>query len=161
MEKDQSIKKSMIKNEDIMKEIAIENQEDLDKFLEIIDWHDSFIREIYCVSPSYIVEDPDLGTVAADALPGVKLLICTPYPETPGVEFFFEEVDAINVPFSFDLEPVGKIDSWGVKLYLDGKGGHYSISAQKLTCKILDKSCWGWDVNYGLESYFDESGFKL
>jgi len=67
--------------------IKIKSQTQFDEISSHITWEDAFVKEIYCVSPSYIHDNGAI--IASNSAPAVLLNICTPYDEHLGIEFFF------------------------------------------------------------------------
>ena len=74
--------------------IKIDSQKDLDNLLLFPNWEDSFVREWYLLSPSYIHLNKQ-AIVSPDAAPIMRVLICTPEIKCPGIELFFEEVEEV------------------------------------------------------------------
>jgi hypothetical protein len=139
--------------------IKINSQEELDIFLAIPNWEESFIREWYLLSPSYILPNNE-ATIAPDGGVIMRILICTTEPECPGVELFFEDVEEIYLSCRTDLNPVGNFRNDGISFSFHGAEAP-DISCKSLYYRILDKSCWGWKIQYGRENVFDKSGFLI
>lgn len=137
--------------------IKITSQKDLDTFLAMPNWEDAFIREWYLLSPTYICPY-NQATVAPDAAPMVRVLICTSEITYPGIELFFEEVEEIYLSCRSDLNPVGNFRYENIAFSFHGTDTP-GIQAKALYYRILGKDCWGWKIQYGVENVFDESGF--
>lgn len=145
----------------IMEAVRIASQQDLEGLLREIDWHDSFIREVVSVSSSWVLEGQ--GTVNPDALPSARLRIITMSRECPGVDLSFEGVKVLDLDFKADVEPVGRVDSWGVWLSLSGRASDGGIRAEAMFVTRLGLDCWTrkpslvWDEEPG-EDETDSSG---
>lgn len=139
--------------------IKINSQKDLDTLLAIPHWEDAFLREWYLLSPSYI-HPYSQATIAPDAAPIMRILICTSELICPGIELFFEEVEEVYLSSRSDLKPVGNFRDDGVSFSFYGIDNP-SIRAQALYYQILENNCWGWKIQYGRENVFDESGFLI
>ena len=139
--------------------IKINSQEDLDILLNIVDWNDAFIREWYMLSPSYI-EPESRGTVAADFLPIMYVLICTSELNCPCLELIFVEVDQIYFANGCDLNPIARFHKDKI-LFSFYEIENTDIQFTSLYYRILDKDSWGSKQRYGIRNVFDESGSLL
>ncbi len=137
--------------------LKINSQADLDNFISIPDWADAFVRECYLLSPSY-VHNKSRSLVAADALPAMKVLICTQDINCPGIEFIFTEIINFNFSFCFDLEPKGIYENGTILLSLQGNDYDF-IRCKSMHYRMLDQECWGFKIKYGTEMLYDEAGF--
>jgi hypothetical protein len=128
------------------KRVRIETQEILDDLLNKIEWHDSFIRELYVVATPYVYAPPD-----------AKLLIITPNSKIcTGIEFIFRSVDAINIPTKRDLELKGIVTSYNYNISLSlGFNYHYQIEAEESFYLLLDDSVNNSNMRYGWEPIID------
>ncbi|OCG00760.1 hypothetical protein [Gilliamella sp. wkB112] len=135
----------------------IKNEKEFTSFLESIDWHDSFIRELYVQSPSYITKDG--GTVASDSLWSAKLLIIIYDSVVSGVELFFEGLESFSLSANIDIEPKGKVENSQYYFYVNA----YSVPiiAKKISYYCYGKEIQGYSNKYGVMNLFDEDGFPL
>ena len=125
----------------------INSQEDLDIFISHFYWQDAFVREIYAISPSYI-NDQDRSMFAPDALPNMKILICSQSSECPGVEMLFNEIEAISLPFGTEINPSGSFNNDFIEFsFTEIVLSH--IRCKQIYYKTLDQACWGDKLFYG------------
>jgi hypothetical protein len=129
----------------------ITSQQCLERLMACVDWSHSFVREVYLISPSYIVRDGNSRgwTAQADALPSVRLLITSPSESCPAVELLFTEVDEFGIWFGAgELSPSAKWTEAGIAWSFHTQLGS-TIRAGSLCYRLLDESAWGNDLRYG------------
>lgn len=135
----------------------IDSQEDLDVFVSIPDWADAFVRECYILSPSYIYSI-STGVFAPDALPTLKVLICTQDIECPGIELMFVEIENIVLIFNCDMCPNGKYHNNHLDFSFSQATGS-AFRCKEMYYRILDQKCWDTTIRYGKENFYTEEGF--
>ena len=124
--------------------------------LDVVDWSQSFIREISLVSPSYVLPDGH-ATVAPDCLPSARVFISSLSEDVPGIELLFIEVEDFFVWFGGDLNP-------NVEEFYNSVKWEFNDSiTTPITCKslyyrFLDSGSWGKNLRYGWEDVYDTGG---
>lgn len=140
-------------------EIVISSQRELDAELSNFPWHDSFVREVHALSPTYVVPGK-LQVVAPDSPWVLRLLICSLDTQHPGLEFIFEESDQITLSSMVDLEPRGVIGSDEVIVFMTAVDPA-PIRAKRLRIRRLGSEVWGPTTRYCGGNLFDEGGFPV
>jgi hypothetical protein len=137
--------------------IKINNENELKELLEKTDWHDSFIREAYIQSPSYISDD--LYMIAPDEKWSMKIIVILRDQSFSAIEFLLEGIERISLTSNVDVNPVGKIDNNQVFLHMN----KYSspIVAQKIYYSFLDKNANGYNNYYCYDNLFGEDGLPM
>lgn len=137
-----------------MKKISSQNE--INDLIKNINWEEAFLREWYLISPSYCLDDQSI--VASNAVPSMKILICTPELVCPGIELTFEDVENVFFASQIDLNPLAVFQKDCISFSFNGDRYPYII-AKSLYYKFLTTDCWGWKTRYGMENLYDESGF--
>lgn len=70
----------------------------------------------------------------------------------------FINVKAIWLPLNCDLNPIGQYNCHFTEFSFV-KDDSFTIRCKEIFYKILDKNCWGWKTRFGIENFYDESGF--
>lgn len=139
--------------------IPINNVEEFEVLLEKIDWHDSFFREFYVQSPSYLTEDG--GEVAPDAKWGAKLFIILFDDLFKGIEFYFKEARCVSIEHGYDIEPQIEFSKGYYRFQLSAYA--YPIVAQKVSYRLYTDitEVQGYKTLYGKERFFDKEGIDF
>jgi hypothetical protein len=126
------------------------SQSMIDEVLTSIDWEHAYFREIYVLSPSYMLKDS--SQVNPDALVNIGLLILTFDPDHPALEFRLKEVSMINISFNTDIRPKSLVLRDCIELHFDETA---MVRAKSIDFRIIDKEeAYGDRVRYG--KYWEE-----
>jgi len=134
----------------------IHSDVELQEFLDSFDWHDAFIRESHLLSPSY-VRPEDMGTVAPDALPVVRVLVTGPHPDCPSVELLFLEVIEQGAILNVDLCPSGHMVESGIVWHFN-RAFPTKLESKRFFYRFPGHECLGPGLVYGWEELFDKGG---
>jgi len=139
-----------------MKWETLDSHGKLQDVLSRFTWHDSFVREVHLVSPSYVTEN-GRGTVSAECLPCVRVLVTGIDRDCPGIELLFQHVSEFGAALDCDLEPSAELKERQVHWRFNAALPH-TIVSERLVCQFLDESSWGPSMRYGWEELFDGEG---
>src|SRR5262245_56430802 len=87
-----------------MQRTCIENERQAEELIRRVDWPHAFIREMYLVSPSFVIA-ATRATAAPDALPTLCVLVVAADESLPGCELMFVEVEQLALWFQGELVP--------------------------------------------------------
>jgi hypothetical protein len=122
----------------------VSTQEILESLLGSIQWGHAFIKEIYALSRSY-KPSTGIGTMNADALSNMYVLVLTDDKKNPGVEFKFSKVEDLRVSFTTDLTLKGIVihERSGNTRIEFSFGSDLWFRAREMSFCIMDQSIWG------------------
>jgi hypothetical protein len=136
----------------------LKDQADASELIGRFAWSCGFVREMYLVSPSYVMADSG-ATVNADALPSLKTLIATADETTPGVELLFVRLISLEIWFGGDLAPSVTIKPNRVEWRFHQSGpSPRTVVSELLYYRWLDRSCWGKELHYGWQQFYTDNG---
>jgi hypothetical protein len=117
-----------------MNYISITSQNDLDVLLDLLRNNETFVREAYYQSNSYLTED---AIIAPESMGNLSLVILGADSEFYGAHVIFETVSAFSFFLKYDLTPLGKYTSSEIEIYLIENMG--LIRAKSLRYVIFDE----------------------
>lgn len=135
----------------------LSTQAQLEDLISRYDDEHCFIREAHIISPTYIQKDTK-ATIAPESRFGLRVFICSPDEELPGLEFVFFEVEQFRVESCQPFRLWGNLSGSSITMgFL--RDERPSVVAGICLFKEMGVDCWGAVLKYGYENLFDEGGF--
>lgn len=135
----------------------LQTQDQLNELIDSFSDEHCFVRECHLISPSYI-KGESLATVAADSLPGVRILISCPSRESSGLELVLYDLEYFRMDFGLPFVMQGRVVP--DKVQLSFSRSEDSLIVGKLCYyKVLGIDSLGAELKFGYESIYDDGGF--